>query len=302
MKLLVIGHSVEDHITENGIDKIKPGGIFYTAIALNQFVAADDLICLNTAVQKENYNLFADVYKSFDKSFIKFVDRIPKVYLTLHDFKERGETYESISQGLNIDIESLGSFDGILINMITGFDVSLDQLQALRKNYSGLIYIDIHTLARGLDENLKREFRPVPKFNEWASSVDIIQANESELKTLSALHEELDIAAEILNYGAKIFIVTKGSLGARLYCKKGNEIISTFRSAVKIKTKNMVSLSGRQVGCGDVFGAVFFYHYIKTKNVDESLSLANLAAGCSASYKEISDFKDLKKDVLQRFN
>ncbi len=295
MKLLVIGHSVEDHITEEGIDNVKPGGIFYTALALKQFIEPADEIFLNTAVQTENYNLFSGVYESYNKSFIRFVDRIPKVYLTLHNFKERGETYESISQGLTIDFEKLNQFDGILINMITGFDISLEQLQSVRKNYKGKIFIDIHTLARGLDENLKREFRPVPDFNLWASSVNILQVNENELKTLSNLRDEFEIAKEVLNYGIEIFIVTKGSLGARLYGKKNGEILSSFRSSEKVKTKNMI-------GCGDVFGAVFFYHYIKTGNMEVSLTLANIAAGCSASYKTISDFKDLKKDVFQRFN
>lgn len=295
MKLLVIGHSVEDHITESGIEVVKPGGIFYTALALKQFVDSGDEVFLNTAVQKENLNLFADVYNSFNNSLVKFIDRIPKVYLTLHDFKERGETYESISQGLNIDIDNLNSFDGILINMITGFDVSLMQMQLLRKNYKGPIYIDVHTLARGLNENLKREFRPIPDFDKWASSTDIIQVNENEMKTISVKQTELEIAQEILNYGVKIFIVTKGSLGARYYCKKDGEIISSYRSAVKTETKNMI-------GCGDVFGAVYFYHYIKTKNMEEPFSIANIAAGCSASYKGINDFKDLKKDVLQRSN
>ncbi len=295
MKLLVIGHSVEDHITENGIEVVKPGGIFYTALALKQFVDSGDEVFLNTAVQKENLNLFADVYNGFNNSLVKFIDRIPKVYLTLHDFKERGETYESISQGLNIDIDNLNSFDGILINMITGFDVSLMQVQLLRKNYKGPTYIDVHTLARGLDENLKREFRPIPDFDKWASSTDIIQVNENEMKTISVKQTELEIAQEILNYEVKIFIVTKGRLGARYYCKKDGEIISSYRSAVKTETKNMI-------GCGDVFGAVYFYHYIKTKNMEESFSIANIAAGCSASYKGINDFKDLKKDVLQRSN
>ncbi len=295
MKLLVIGHTVEDHITVDGVDQVKPGGIFYTALALKNFVEDGDKIFLNTYVQKENYHLFEKAFEVFDKSNLKFVERIPKVYLTLHNFKERGETYESMSQSLDVDTANLNSYDGILINMITGFDISLNQLKEIRKSYSGLIFMDVHTLCRGLDENLKREFRLIPNFEEWASSVDILQANENEIRSLSIQSEEFEIAKEILSYGVKIFIVTKGNLGARIYTLKNNEIISIFKSALKIESKNMV-------GTGDVFGAVFFYNYIKSKDTVYSLDLANIAAGCAASYNNFKNFDNLKEDVFSRYN
>ncbi len=295
MKLLIVGHSVEDHINEEKSEKIKPGGIFYSALTLKNFAESDDKIFLNTAVQKENYNLFSNVYESFEKDHIKFVERIPKVYLTLHNFKERGETYESISQRLELEFNNLNVFDGILINMVTGFDLSLDQIKKLRNVYQGLIYIDIHTLSRGLDENLKREFRLIPYVDEWASSVDFIQVNENEMRTLSMRTDEMEIAKEVLGYGAKYIIVTKGAFGVKIFSMNGKEIISTFKSSLKIETKNMI-------GCGDVFGAIFFYHYIKTKNLDESLTIANIAAGCAASYKELKEFSNLKKDVFTRYN
>ena len=295
MKLLIIGHSVEDHVIVDGKDKFNPGGIFYTALALNYFKEDEDEIFLNTAVQKENYNLFEDVYKNFKSSSLKYVEKIPKVYLTLHNFKERGETYESMSQSLELETKNLNSFDGILINMITGFDISLNQLKELRRNYNGLIFLDVHTLSRGLDENLKREFRRITDFNEWASCVDILQANENEILTFSDKLNEREIAVEILNYGTKLFIVTKGKLGARLYLKNSDEVFSIFKSSLKIENKNMI-------GCGDVFGAVFFYNYIKSNDAVDSLQLANTAAGCTASYNDLKNFNNLKKDVLSRYN
>ena len=55
MRVLVIGHTVEDHVYLNGKDIIKPGGIFYTALALKNFIDENDSVSLNTFVQKENY-------------------------------------------------------------------------------------------------------------------------------------------------------------------------------------------------------------------------------------------------------
>ena len=77
--------------------------------------------------------------------------------------------------------------------MITGFDITLDQLKEIRKNFSGLIYIDVHTLSRGLDKYYQRNFRLIPDFSEWAKCIDIIQVNELELYTLFDSKSEKDI-------------------------------------------------------------------------------------------------------------
>ena len=57
-----------------------------------------------------------------------------------------------------------------------------------------------------------------------------------------------------------------------------------------------------KVGCGDVFGAVYFYNYIRNKNLIEALTRANIAAGTSTTYIDINDYLNLKADVLARYN
>jgi len=58
-------------------------------------------------------------------------------------------------------------------------------------------------------------------------------------------------------------------------------------NAVKINTVN-------KVGCGDIFGAVFFYSYIYTGDVYKSLELANKAGALAASIKDITSQTILK--------
>ena len=72
------------------------------------------------------------------------------------------------------------------------------------------------------------------------------------------------------------------------------EVVSKFISSINIETKN-------KVGCGDVFGAVFFYNYIKDGDIDKALKLANIAGGVAASYDRTQNFQRLKKDVYERF-
>lgn len=267
MKLLVIGHSVLDFIKDSEADKISAGGIFYAVSALNRICNKEDEIFLCTQYDEESFKYFKPEYDKIKKDYLQKVEKIPRVHLNLFTDKERHEYYENITNNLKTDFTDLKELDGILINMITGFDITLEQLCKIRDHYAGVIYIDVHTLSRGLGDNYKREFRRIPDFNNWAKNVDVIQVNQSELFTLSDRNTEVEIISEIFSYGVKILCVTKGDIGAKIYFKKSKEIISYFIAAKKIKNPNVI-------GCGDVFGASFFYSYIRNKNEIDSLNQA----------------------------
>ncbi|MEJ2614040.1 MAG: PfkB family carbohydrate kinase [Ignavibacteriaceae bacterium] len=290
MKLLIIGHSVEDHFIRSENEEVKPGGIYYTASALNYLKAPDDEIVLLTAIENGNYGLFSKVYDNFDKSFFQEVDSIPKVFLKIYKQDERDECYNKVTENLNINIDNLDSFDGVLINMITGFDISLEQLINLRKSFNGFIYIDVHTLSRGLEADGKRNFRIIPDFSKWAGLLDIIQVNQHELFTLSDKKEQMDIVREILNTGTKYLILTMEDLGARVFYLDDGDINSLFKPANKIEVKN-------KIGCGDIFGAVFFYNYLKNSDINESLEKANNAAGLAAAGMDLKELNKLTKDA-----
>lgn len=296
MKILIIGHTVEDHIIFHGEEQeVKPGGIFYSASAFHFLKNAEDEIFLCTSIQKENYNLFEFIYKNFNHEYFSYVEKIPVIHLNVFEKKERHERYENITDKLTVPFEALNKFDGIFINMITGFDINVEDLQQIRKNYNGLIYLDVHSLARGIDDNYRRDFRKIPEVDNWISSVDILQANDHELCTLSEKISEKEIAEELLQCGIKIVLVTKGERGASLYTMKNEKVISLTIPAIQVETKN-------KVGCGDVFGAAFFSSYIKDKKMEKAFTLANIAGGCIASYSEIKKMKDLRHDVLSRFS
>jgi len=284
MKILVIGHSVEDHIHQNNEEEVKPGGIYYSVLGLTKIVAVDDEIHLVTALQKSNQHLFSDIYDKINKKNISWVDEIPKVHLIIHESEERTECYENISKNLDIDFSALSGFEGILINMITGYDITLEQLKKIRRNFSGMIYLDVHSLSRGITENKTRVFRQITNFNEWASCADFIQANQLEVKTLSNREDEFDISSEILKFETKALIVTKGDKGASVYFKPSEKIEHIHVPAEKVKSVN-------KVGCGDIFGSVFFYTYLKSKNIKESLVTANSAAGKIAATNNLNEIK-----------
>ncbi|MCJ7555167.1 MAG: carbohydrate kinase family protein [Ignavibacteriaceae bacterium] len=292
MKLLIIGHSVVDIIDKDGDKVVQPGGIFYSVNTCLQLISPNDEIYLCTQIDDKHFHLYENVYKNVDQSFIERVDAIPAVELTVSGHFERKEHYKNISNKLNIDCGKLNDFDGILINMITGFDIDIIQLQKTRQSTNALIYFDVHTLSRGLDENLHRSFRVIPDFDEWAKNIDIIQCNEHEIFTLSDKKTEIEIVEHLFNCGIKIVCITKGKIGSKIYYKNKNEVASYFRSTRKISNNN-------NVGCGDVFGAAFFYGYISTGNITQAAELSASSSEYIASINNLSEFIKLKENVVR---
>jgi sugar/nucleoside kinase (ribokinase family) len=290
MIFLIIGHSVVDKIIDKSKLSKKPGGIYYSVISILSQLGKNDKLFLCSAIDERSKSLFKEIYDQVDKKYLQNVDSIPEVELVIEETGERKEKYSAIPGNLILPMDDLNQFDGILMNMISGYDISLTQLQQIRKNFSGLIYFDVHTLSRGVDEGLKRNFRLIENFNKWAACIDILQTNERELLTLSKKNAEMDIIEELLVSGIKQIIITRAEKGASVYLKENDVIIKYHEDAIKVKLIN-------KVGCGDVFGAVYFYDIIKNKNVTLALKNANLCAGISTTYLNTKDYLNLKKDA-----
>lgn len=293
MIFLIIGHSVVDKIIEEDKTSINPGGIFYSVISFLSQLSPDDRLYLCTSFDKKNFILFKDVYEKVEPDFLFYVNSIPEVELIVNVVGERKEKYSEVIENLTLPMDNLSRFDGILINMISGYDISISQLGQLRKNYKGLIYFDVHTLSRGVDSNLNRTFRRIADFNFWAKCIDILQANESELLTLSEKTNESEIIEDLFSFGINQIIITRAERGATVCFKKNDSIKKIHNNATHFKVNN-------NVGCGDVFGAVYFYNYIKNKDVTLALKEANLFAGIATTYSEVKNFQNLKRDAGKR--
>lgn len=291
MKILLIGHSIIDHFVESGKEIVKPGGIFYSVVGILSVKKESDNIFLLTGMNRNYFNLFEKTYSKINLGYVIDLDEMPEVFLKVYEDKEREEIYKNLSTSLSIEkIKNWSQFDGILINMITGFDITIEQLNIIRSNYNGIIYFDVHTLSRGVNENLKREFRPIPRINEWLINIDILQCNESELTTIFSDESEEVVAKKIIENGPNILIVTKGNKGAKIFFKEKDIIQSYYLPAEEVNVIN-------KIGCGDIFGAVFFYVYLSTKDFYKSLKLAAKVASISVSSNIIEKIDELKLNV-----
>lgn len=268
MKILLIGHSIIDKMEKGNQIKISPGGIYYSLLGFLSVKNQNDQLFLVTGFNNNSYNLYENLYNKACLDFSNEIKSLPEVFLEVPDVGERRETYSNLSTTLDLNkIENPNYFDGILINMTTGFDISLEELIMLRKNYYGPIYFDLHTLSRGVNRNLKREFRQVPNAKEWISNIDLLQCNEMELKTLYHKTDEKEIINFVFQCGIKYLIVTRGNKGAEIFYKGKSKIDSIKKSASVINVVN-------KIGCGDIFGSVFFYNYLCHSDINKSLEQA----------------------------
>lgn len=293
MNLLVAGTAVQDTIIENGKVTKSPGGISYTLTALKSFAGVNDEISVVTVLPKEIPSEMKPVFDNISYYHISPAPSFPSVTLTIHKGRERDEVFDFCDIPVYVPVDGLEKFDGLLVNMITGFDLTLSNLREVRRSFKGIIYIDIHTLARGVDASNRRCFRQVPEAEEWLKNIDIVQCNENELQMLSGLKSPGLIADFVLSCGVKYLVVTLGANGAKIYFRDKGCLNSVYASPVKTK-------SVTAVGCGDVFGAAFFYYFVKGKNAVTSLYAAVKYAGLATGYNSVLDLINLKKDAISR--
>lgn len=86
---------------------------------------------------------------------------------------------------------ALGS-DLILVNFISGRDVSLSALQRLRKEFAGPIYLDIHSYLLGRHRDGTRFSRRPKNWRQVIACADFLQMNEIEFTTLSGMVADPD--------------------------------------------------------------------------------------------------------------
>ena len=170
-KFLVIGHSLLDRIYYKKKLTINPGGIFHTINSLTNLIEKDDEIYLATHFSEESYKFFENTYKNVNLSHSEVTESIPTVTLHLYDDKERDEQFSDRVEKINIENINFSEFDIIIVNMISGFDIDVNDLRMIRKNSNARVYFDIHSLSRGIDRDGNRKFRIIPEIEEWISNI-----------------------------------------------------------------------------------------------------------------------------------
>ena len=287
MKILVVGHFCMDRIhPESGNPVESYGGIYYSVMTLASLLGKDDSVVPVFGVNKSDYGPLLDHLGQFSNidtlGIFKFEEPTNRVELFYGNKAERREQSTNIAAPIPYKkIRRYLSADGILLNMISGFDLTLETLDQIRmtvRSHGIPIHFDFHSLTLGVTGDNGRVRRPLVDWRRWAFMTDTVQLNEEEAAGLSEQPmTERELAGHLLTLSVKGVVVTKGKSGATVYSNEKKKIVSS-----DVPAEGRVSVADA-TGCGDVFGAAFLLEYLRTKDLQAAARAGNEIAGRKAT-------------------
>lgn len=303
LKIAVLGTINQDVIIFPGKKKKTGlGGIAYNIYTLTTLLQNHAEIHPVCNVGANCYPHFVKLFSNFSNLKLNGIKKVPQKHNTCLMYYDKSRNRKEYLQGkvpsLNFaKIKPFLNSDAILINFISGWDMSLEVLKKIREKFEGIILLDLHSLTLGMDKNHKRFLRKPENWEAYVKCCDILQMNKTELETvLDKKIKEKNLKSEakkILKFGPKIFILTLEKEGAIIGWKTGKK--NFLKKIDGVLVKKVVD----NTGCGDVFGAAFLSSYLINKNVIKSARLANSLAARKCQFsgvEKIGDFPRLKSN------
>lgn len=302
MKFLVVGHLCLDVIHPvEGPEVESYGGIYYAIAALASLSKPSDVICPVFGVHRSDHPALVEHLKRFPNvdttGIYRFEEPTNRVHLYYRDQQNRIECSKDIAKFIPYEkIRRHLSVDGILINMISGFDLTIETLDHIRlavRSHNIPIHFDYHSLTLGVKADHERYRRPVETWRRWAFMNDTVQLNEEEIGGLSVERlTEHQTAGHLLTLGVKGVVVTKGDRGATLYYNEHKKMLRKDFDGIKLG--NLLDATG----CGDVFGAAFLLQYAKTKDLFAATEFGNRAAAAKVQQIGVEGLKNLRDAIV----
>jgi len=284
--ITVVGHLCLDVIHHSDREETRSyGGIFFSLATLASLLGPKDTILPVFGVGKSDYDAFIErlqSYSNIDTSGIyKFNGPTNQVDLLYQNEHERTECSQNIAEPVPWKkIHSYLETDMVLVNMISGFDVTLETLDALRievRESHIPVYMDVHSLTLGISNDAKRFHRPVVDWRRWLFWLHAAQMNEAEAAALTPERfDETTFAKQALALNTKALFITRGAKGYSAF-------IDEHKQTQRIDEEGITEGPAVDAtGCGDVFAAAYCAHYLKSKNIRVSASFANRVAARKA--------------------
>ena len=293
MKIVIIGTINKDIILPFQGSSIQSiGGIYYSMAALSKIAGDKAQIYPISYLGKDLYDAFINLLKQYpnihSEGLVKINQKNHEVLLEYQTEEERIE--KAFFHFPSLEWHHIDKFleaDFYLVNMITGWDISLNAFNKLSERHYNRIFLDVHFLMMGLDKLGKRVPRRPKNILEWIHGARFIQMNEREFEIIAKKPmSEITFFEKFLNPD-QVLIITLGSKGSQLLFLKNGVIRKKHFNACKLD--RIVDATG----CGDVFGAGFVWKYLETQNLYEAMEFATRAAGANCLIKGTTEMDKL---------
>ena len=181
--------------------------------------------------------------------------------------------------------------DALYVNFLSGWEVDLATMQAVRAHFAGPIYVDLHMMLWHADPEGQRSLRPLANASAWCSCFDFIQVNEDEMRMLA--DGPHGFAALAIEAGAVAAFVTLGARGVHCHARQGfgrlqvgalhrsRALAAGVRSSV-YRPSAVQAGTVDPTGCGDVWGGTAFARLLAGDALPTAIAAANRAASHNA--------------------
>ncbi len=305
MTITVIGHlSIDEYVfpKKSGDGTTREefvGGIFYSLVTLSTLMSPTDILHPVFGVGESEYEGFVkrlEEYPNVDTSGIfKFKGNTNRVsFYSQQGDGQQVECSKHIAEPIPFGkIKPYLDADAILINMISGSDITLDTLDKLRmavRDNRTPIHFDFHSLAMGIDKEYRRFPRPLTEWRRWCFMLNSIQMTEVEAINLTAERfDEPTLINHLMPLMVNALFITRGDRGVTAITQHNKKL--TRRDFPSAQQGPVVD----PTGCGDVFGAAYLFHALREKDDLRATELANQAAGLKSTFRGTDGLRALSQ-------
>lgn len=241
-------------VAENGETYESLGGILYNGLVLAAlFDGTDFRVRLHARLGPDHLGIARDLFEGFEAADLSGL--IPDergTNISRLDYSRGPDRAEDVELRVppltGEDLHGAEDASVILVNMISGQDLSRQTLAHLRSCSAARLFLDIQALARTLTS--PRTSRSIPDWKEWTALFHTVRGNENEVAAFAGCPGEPETASRrILEAGAEEVLVTRGAEGSRRFSRDSR--------SVKEEAIDPVPRAGpiETTGCGDAYDA-----------------------------------------------
>jgi hypothetical protein len=180
----------------------------------------------------------------------------------------------------------LRDLDALYVNFISGFELTLETMQYLRRGFDGPVYVDLHSLLLGVARDGSRTPQRLPQVSEWFACCDVVQLNEDELALIG--DDPMAVAASAMRVGVGLMLVTLAERGAVYFTVPPFRFGREPSRATAIRTRRLDTPRVDAVdptGSGDVFGGTVVAGLVADLDVETAIERATAAAARNVQYR-----------------